>query len=167
MPAFCSYHRQAAVDYAHRWAYSRNPSYADFETMGGDCTNFASQCLYAGLGVMNFTPTFGWYYLSLNDRAPAWTGAPYFHQFLTRRQESPGPVAVSSRLEDCLPGDFVQLSFGDGVYSHTLVIVECASPASMEQTLIAAHTYDTDYRPLSQYSFKSIRFLHITGGYCP
>ena len=68
------YDRQAAVRYASRWAYGRNPAYADFDALGGDCTNFASQCLYAGAGVMDFTPTFGWYYRSLRDRAPAWTG---------------------------------------------------------------------------------------------
>ena len=50
------YDRQAAVDYAHRWAYHRNPNFYNFDELGGDCTNFASQCLYAGTGVMNYTP---------------------------------------------------------------------------------------------------------------
>ena len=53
------YDRQAAVTYAHRWAYHRNPDFYNFDELGGDCTNFASQCLYAGSGVMNYTPTFG------------------------------------------------------------------------------------------------------------
>ena len=51
------YDRFAGVSYAHRWAYERNPKYMNFDELGGDCTNFASQCLYAGAGVMNFTPT--------------------------------------------------------------------------------------------------------------
>ncbi len=42
--------------YAHLWAYGRNPRYYDYEGIGGDCTNFASQCIYAGAGVMNDTP---------------------------------------------------------------------------------------------------------------
>ena len=29
---------------------SRNPAYLDFHGLGGDCTNFVSQCLYAGAG---------------------------------------------------------------------------------------------------------------------
>ena len=53
------YDRFAGVSYAHRWAYERNPKYMNFDELGGDCTNFASQCLYAGAGVMNFTPTMG------------------------------------------------------------------------------------------------------------
>lgn len=46
------YNRRAAVAYAHKWAYSRNPAFYDFSEIGGDCTNFASQCLYAGTGIM-------------------------------------------------------------------------------------------------------------------
>ena len=47
------YQREAVLEYAKRWAKGRNPRYLDFEHMGGDCTNFASQCIYAGSGVMN------------------------------------------------------------------------------------------------------------------
>ena len=88
------YNRRAAVFYAHQWAYRRNPMFYDYEEIGGDCTNFASQCVYAGAGVMNFTPTYGWYYLNANEKAPAWTGVEYFYNFMTRKEETPGPVAV-------------------------------------------------------------------------
>ena len=72
------YDRVAAVAYAHRWAFSRNPRFYDYEEIGGDCTNFASQCLYAGSRVMNYTPVYGWYYINANEKAPAWTGVEYF-----------------------------------------------------------------------------------------
>ena len=68
------YNREAAVAYARRWAFSRNPAYYNFDALGGDCTNFASQCLFAGCGVMNYTPDLGWFYNSLNSRSAAWTG---------------------------------------------------------------------------------------------
>lgn len=42
------YDRQAAFEYAKKWAFRRNPRYYNFEKIGGDCTNFASQCIYAG-----------------------------------------------------------------------------------------------------------------------
>ena len=48
MPQILQYDRAAAVTYAHTWAYRRNPDYFDFSGIGGDCTNFASQCIYAG-----------------------------------------------------------------------------------------------------------------------
>ena len=161
------YDRAAAVAYAHKWAFGRNPDFYDYEEIGGDCTNFASQCLYAGTGVMNFTPVYGWYYIDPNNKAPAWTGVPYFYNFITRQQPSPGPFGIDTTLEMMEPGDFVQLRFDKEVFSHTPIIVETGNPPTLENTLIAAHSYDADYRPLSTYFFQEIRFLHILGAYPP
>ncbi|MCD8381718.1 MAG: amidase domain-containing protein [Clostridiales bacterium] len=157
------YDRQAAVDYAHRWAYGRNPAFYDFQNLGGDCTSFASQCLYAGCGIMNFTPVYGWYYLSVNDRSPSWAGVVYFYRFLVRAEENSGPFAAEVALSDCLPGDFVQLSFDGVAFGHTPVIVEMGTPPTPENTLVAAHSNDADYRPLSTYDFRQARYLHILG----
>ena len=158
-----AYHRRAAVAYAHRWAFQRNPAFYDYEDIGGDCTNFASQCLYAGSGVMDFTPDFGWYYLNANDKAPAWTGVEYFYRYLTRQIPTPGPAAQSVRLRQLVPGDFVQLNANGGAFTHTAIVVQILGEATPRHTLVASHSYDTDYRPLSTYSFRSARFLHITG----
>ena len=159
------YDRVAAVRYAHRWAYQRNPKFYDFEHLGGDCTNFASQCLYAGTGIMNFTHTYGWYYIGPNDKAPAWTGVPYFYNFLTREKISQGPFGVASDISAMLPGDFVQLRFFSAEFQHTPVIVEVGNPPSLNNILVAAHSLDADFRPLDSYSFQQIRFLHILGAY--
>ena len=157
------YDRRAAVEYAHRWAYGRNPNYYDYAAIGGDCTNFASQCLYAGSGVMNFTPTYGWYYLDANRKSPSWTGVPYFFNFLTRQERSEGPFGVETTLELILPGDFVQLRFDSPVYGHTPVIVSTGDPPTLQNTLVAAHDNDADWRPIATYTFQAIRFLHILG----
>lgn len=77
------YDRDAAVNYARKWAMDRNPAYYDFEEIGGDCTNFASQCIFAGARIMNYTPTMGWYYRSSYDRTPSWSGVRYLYEFLT------------------------------------------------------------------------------------
>lgn len=159
------YDRAAAVRYAHTWAYGRNPKFYDYENIGGDCTNFASQCIYAGAGVMNYTPTFGWYYINANDKAPAWTGVEYLYQFLTREKISVGPAAKEAELSRLQPGDIVQLSF-DGVgWQHSPVVVSANRPLRYSEVLVAAHSYDADYRPLSTYDFAKARFLHITGVY--
>ena len=152
------YNRQAAVAYAHRWAYHRNPDFYNFDELGGDCTNFASQCLYAGSGVMDYTPTFGWYYNSQYSRAPAWTGVPFFYNFLTRKKEGPGPVGKEAALDQIQPGDFVQLRFTPGPFAHNPVIVAAGSPPSLENILVAAHTEDADYRPLSTYPILKCGF---------
>lgn len=157
------YDREAAVQYAHRWAYGRNPRFYDYEDIGGDCTNFASQCVYAGSGIMNFTPEFGWYYIDSNRKAPAWTGVEFFYNFLVREKESVGPAAQEVSMEEILPGDVVQLSFNGREFAHTPVVVSVGQPRRLSNILIAAHSYDSDNRPLSTYSFQKIRFLHIIG----
>ena len=157
------YDRQAAVDYAHRWAYHRNPNFYNFDELGGDCTNFASQCLYAGARVMDYTPTFGWYYNSQYSRAPAWTGVPFFYNFLTRKKETPGPVGEVAEPAGLLPGDFAQLRFTPGPFAHNPVIVSVGSTPALDNILVAAHSEDADYRPLSTYPIQEVRFLHIVG----
>lgn len=157
------YDRAAAVLYAHQWAYGRNPAYYDYEKIGGDCTNFASQCIYAGSGIMNFTPTFGWYYIDANRKAPAWTGVEYLHQFLTRRVPSVGPMAREGSIQELLPGDILQLSFTGEAFQHSPVVVSVGTPAAPENVLLAAHSYDADDRPLASYEYKKVRYLHITG----
>lgn len=151
------YNRQAAVAYARRWAFARNPQYYNFDSVGGDCTNFASQCVLAGAGIMNFTPTMGWYYRSSSDRTPSWTGVEYLYRFLVNNR-SVGPYA--SEVQEALvqPGDLVQLGRQDGSFYHTPVIVS-VSP----QILVAAHTFDALDRPLSSYVYDTVRFIHIKG----
>lgn len=157
------YDRAAVVRYAHKWAFGRNPLFYDYENLGGDCTNFASQCIFAGSGVMNFTPTFGWYYIDANEKAPAWTGVPYLWNFLTRTGMSLGPVGVPCDLEDLQPGDLIQLAFQEETYQHSPIVVSVGWPITPENVLLAAHTYDADNRPLSTYTWQNIRFVHIIG----
>ena len=167
MPELLSYDRQAAVRYARRWAHGRNPAYYDFDALGGDCTNFASQCLYTGTGVMNFDPVYGWYYIDGSQKAPAWTGVPYFYNFITREEVSPGPFGLQASLWEVEPGDFVQLRFSGERFGHTPVIVEVGEPPRLGNILVAAHSIDADYRPLDSYTFQELRFLHILGAYPP
>lgn len=162
-----NYDRQAVVNYAHQWAYGRNPAFYDYEQLGGDCTNFASQCILAGSGVMNFTPTYGWYYIDSNQKAPAWTGVPFLYNFLTRQGTSPGPVGVPCAMEDIRPGDLIQLSFKGTEFQHTPVVVSVEYPVMPENILVAAHSYDADNRPLATYEYRDIRFIHLAGTVLP
>lgn len=155
------YNRDAAVEYANKWAYGRNPRYFDFEDLGGDCTNFASQVLYAGSGVMNYTPIYGWYYISLNDRAPAWTGVNELFRFLTTNRGA-GPQGRLARLNEIEPGDIIQLKFSNDTegFAHSPVVTDVGlhTPPTI---LVAAHSYDANCRPLSSYNYVAIRPIHI------
>ena len=152
------YDRAAAVAYAKQWAFKRNPAFYDFSNLGGDCTNFASQCIYAGAKVMNYTPTYGWFYKSLNSRTPSWTGVEYLYNFLTSN-EGVGPFAKEVPLSEIQPGDIVQLGRETGDYYHSPVVVN----VSNGQIYVAAHTYDAYNKPLNSYNFARARGIHILG----
>lgn len=157
-----SYNIEKAVEYAHLWANRRNSAYANFDNMGGDCTNFISQCLFAGGGIMNYTPDVGWFYNSLNSRSAAWSGVPYLYNFLTRNKKS-GPYGQQKPIFEAQRGDIVQLSFNGTSFAHSLMVVEVSENPSPENILIATHTLDADYRPISTYTYQIHRLIHIDG----
>ena len=154
------YDRAAAVEYARRWAFDRNPRYLSLNGIGGDCTNFCSQCMYAGGCEMNFTPDYGWYYINPNDRAAAWTGVEYLYRFLTRHN-GPGPRARQVEPLETQPGDIIQLGRQDGRWYHSMVVTQNDPKRGWNGILIAAHSNDSLDRPLSTYEFAYARGLHI------
>ncbi len=157
------YNRAAAVRYARRWAFRRNPAYYNFDDIGGDCTNYVSQSVYAGAGVMNFTPEFGWYYISPDMRAPAWTGVQFFYNFMTTN-EGPGPYGYDAPFEEALPGDVVQLAYNNSEqFTHTLLVVGVGRIPSPRNILLAAHTNDAYRRRMSSYNYTNARLIHIVG----
>ena len=153
-----SYNRTAAVSYAKEWALGRNPAYYDFGGIGGDCTGFISQSIFAGSGVMNYTPTFGWYYISANDRSPSWTGVQYLYNFLTQN-DGVGPYGAEVPRGSAQLGDVVQLGRHSGEFYHSLMI--CGFRQG--RILICAHSDDALMRPLSSYRAERLRFIHIQG----
>jgi len=156
------YDAARAVAYAKRWALSRNPLFPNFAGIGGDCTNFISQCLLAGGATMNDTRDFGWYYFSPENRAPAWSGVEFLYNFLTgapdylQENGGEGPFAREvTFLEGLQLGDIVQLANETGDYYHTLIITGFDGRIP----LICAHNDDAYMRPLSTYRFGNARFL--------
>jgi len=157
------YNRAKAISYAKKWAYGRNPKYYDYENLGGDCTSFVSQALYAGSGVMNFTPDFGWYYINANDKSPSWSGVEYQYDFLTKNK-GVGPFGTDTDLQNILPGDIIQLKFQNkDRFSHSLIVVSTGLVPTLRNTRIATHSFDAYNRPLYTYNWSDIRFIHIDG----
>lgn len=164
MPTVKPYERDQAVAYAQTWALSRNPKYYDFHGIGGDCTNFISQCLYAGSHVMNFTPTFGWYYISPSNRAPAWTGVNYLYNFLIKNNKK-AVFAEEVDISEVKLGDVIQLAKKEIGFYHSLLITEVGDVPSVDNISISTHTIDSLNRPLNTYQYDSLRCLHILGVY--
>ena len=140
------YDRAVAAAYARRWALSRNPAFGDFTELGGDCANFASQCLWAGWGWM----TEAWHYLSMADRTPSWSGVKFLRRWLL----GSGFAEVCETIE-AEPGDLIALWNGQRYY-HVLVVVRPGPDPR-----VAAHTHDVLDRPLSDYCPIAQEALHI------
>ena len=114
---------------------------------------------------MDFTPTFGWYFRSPSDRAPAWTSVESLFDFLTDSGDFAGmdkqgpfalPVNDPSEIE---LGDVIQLADPSGDFYHTLMI----SGFTDDDILVCAQSDNALDRPLSTYPYSSLRILHILG----
>lgn len=154
------YNRRLVKEYAKKWAYLRNPKYYDYENLGGDCTNFASQCIFSGCGIMNYNKN-GWYYNNANDKSPSWTGVEFLNEFLLNNK-SVGPFAKISKLSELMQGDIIQLSFDGIIFTHSLMIVEKLAD-NFDSIFVATHTLDSYGRKVSSYVFQDIRAIHIEG----
>ena len=115
---------------------------------------------------MNYTKTFGWYYISPNDRAPAWSGVDELYSFLTgapdfsSQNKGYGPYATDARNAMAIDiGDVIQLANDSGSFYHSLII----SQFTDNDILVCAQSDDALDRPLSTYNYASLRALHIEG----
>lgn len=154
------YNRQKVLEYAQKWAYDRNPRYYNFDGVGGDCTSFASQCIFAGSNVMNYSKLNGWYYINGNDKSPSWSGVEFLHNFLITNKLA-GPYGKTVSQNEIEIGDIAQLSFDGNVFGHTLVIVKIENKLDLNQIFVSSHTLDSFNKRICEYNFEKIRFVHI------
>ncbi len=153
-----SYNREKVYEYAKKWAYSRNPQYYNYDPVGGDCTNFVSQCIFAGYGQMNYSKNNGWYYINGNNKSPSWTGVEFLYKFLISNK-GPGPLGKETTIDQLKIGDIVQLSFDGITFSHSLMVVQ--NGRTTHDTLVATHTFDNFGKRVSEYNYHNYRCIHI------
>ncbi len=179
-----AYNRTEAKDYAIKYVLSPNKSYVNFESMGGNCTNFTSQCLKAGGIVQDKTGNYKWYYTSSSDRAPAWTSANNFRNYYRNNKGSKtvkGLNASSCQFSTTRLGDLAQV-VNNGKASHTMFISGAICDNWVGSTTNeSAWKYKYDVRicqnsvsksgrqknvPLSsKYSLSKLEYIHINGSY--
>ncbi len=148
------YNRMNAIRYASRWALSRNPDYPNYSGHGGggDCTNFISQCLFAG----------GWSFIlggkgdgdawwsNNGANTKTWSSAAWFYDFL---DDSP---RVSRCQEDDLDlGDVVMMQGVDfGHPDHAMMVTHItwlSTPDGQQrQVSLSYHSTDTLNNPLRE-----------------
>ncbi|MFX3618206.1 MAG: amidase domain-containing protein [Sporolactobacillus sp.] len=136
------YDRLRAVRYADLWWNRRNPA---FPVVENDCTNFISQCLYAGGIPMWGMPVRGrgWWQQQTNWSF-SWTVANSLRWYLSSSGNIIGTAEVE-QADQLVPGDVICYDFeGDGNWNHNTMVTSL-DPSG--EPLVNAHTYDTRNRP--------------------
>lgn len=145
------YNRIHAVEYAKTYALSPNLDFRYFsiyETLGGDCTNFVSQCLLAGGAPMTYEGKHAWWYnksgtynTSDDKWSVSWAVAHSLYWTLKVNNETDSngvkgqEVSSVSSLE---LGDLIFYENQRGIIFHS-AIVTGFSPAV---TLVSQHSYE-------------------------
>ena len=130
------YDRNAAKAYIDSWWNKRNPSWGDFDSLGGDCTNYASQVINAGGIPEDKTGSYQWYWDNMQPprtsspytRSPSWGGVNEFWTYIQGNSNNNGPNGpqgqwwtTSSGHTQMQTGDVIQLSNGSRWF-HTYVV---------------------------------------------
>jgi hypothetical protein len=157
------YSRMEAVRYAEQYWNSYNPQFKKFDV---NCTNYISQCLYAGGAPMVGYPnkSSGWW-MRNNDWSYTWTVAHALRWYLPNAKKGLKSMEVPSATQ-LMPGDVICYDFqGDGRFDHNTIVV--AKDANGEP-LVNANTYNsrmrywkyedsTAYTPNIKYKFFHIQ----------
>ena len=149
-----------AVQYARDWALSKNAPPFQYHD-GKDCMNFASQCVYAGLGgatnacdtsFMDKDGKNKWYW---NDWG-AWISCSKFRNYITSSDaklntlhcESTGDIPFWYSGE--LTGSVAHVYGDAGELSHAIFITDSRSPARKDM-YFCAHTSNRKNEKVSAY----------------
>jgi Putative amidase domain len=172
-----TYNSSAAVSYAEQWGYKRNTAYNNHKY---DCTNFASQAVYAGGKVerrpsstpsVGITKTTSYWYSDIEWRtnyavwreASSWVNVDdFFWYWVSTKGLSYNKYTTQSGVYNyASPGDIVQLQDqSSGDYYHTVVV----TGKSNGVIYYSAHTGDrVDYSlnnvSASYNDFRVIKFV--------
>lgn len=162
------YDIDAAVAYARKWAMGRNsPPFLEFDS---DCMNFASQCIYVGLGgassshdtnYMDKSGNNKWYW---NDYG-AWVSCGDFRDYI--KSPDAGLVADYTQTTGDLPfwypgewtGSVAHVEGSGGPLSHAIFITDSASPARKDMYFCAHSTDRLNERVSAYYNTCDMFFV--------
>ena len=150
---------------ASRYAldHALNPS-SDYTYFSKDCTNFISQCLYAG-GIKQHVGTVYsdtcWFYKTSTNRSSSWTGANEFYRYVNSGVSKINKSNAS--WESAQIGDIIQMMSSGKAY-HSLIVSGVAySSYGRSDLLVCAHTNNRRHVSLNEYYSGSKVYHHIIG----
>lgn len=143
VPDATLYNRSAVANYAATYWSSYNSNYCNYNPYGGDCANFASQCIHAGnayfTGAYNDYASSWWYNFGGSNptakSSTTWRYCPSQVSFILDGWAS--SVSSASSLST---GDLIYYDWGgDGVWDHVAIVTGFDSSGN---PLVTAHNKD-------------------------
>lgn len=165
-----------AVEYARKWAKSRNPLYKSY---GADCTNYVSQCVKAGgksmtkpssipTGVKGTTKY--WYSVRYEEwhtnhyvykwkESSSFINVADFYTYWKNRGIKTASYSSKAKLQNGVSvGDVVQLKNGKGKWFHSIII----TGGSKGARTYCGHTKNRKDEPVKNISgavsYRSLKF---------
>lgn len=139
---YSDYNVNNAVQYAEAYYQNYNPAYANFNGKGGDCANFASQCIAAGgmpQVVCQPYGTDGWYYRSETNLSATWNGSTNLRRWMGDNRG----LAVTASKSTVYAGSPVFYSTqGNGTFQHSAF---CVGTNSAGTPIVNAHNNDRQH----------------------
>lgn len=166
------YDRNAAVIYANSWYHTRSPEFFAYDTLGGNCNNFVSQCLYAGGIPMDYRGDAQWkhYSSTLNEkstesgRSTSWTGVSQFYTYAKNNTDFGMAATVDACFFSALNGDVFQVRDADD-WSHSVIVTDLIKNAEgvIIDFAVNSNTVDRRNFPISAYPRTELRLIKILG----
>ncbi|WP_028552375.1 amidase domain-containing protein [Paenibacillus sp. UNC451MF] len=161
------YDRAKAVQYADMWWDKGNPAYIEFEV---DCSNYISQCLFAGGAPMHYTGKrdSGWWYKGRYNGQELWSYSWAVahglqrYLLLNRNGLTAEEVPQAEMLE---LGDVISYDWdGNGRFQHSTIVTakdENGMPLVNAHTTSSFHRYWSYKDSVAWTERTQYRFLHI------
>lgn len=165
VPSTVGYNRNNAIAYAYTYTTSSytasngnnpdflNNNFFDYGSLGGNCQNFASQCVWAGLGgsdepssidnykfPMDRTGSNEWYGDKRGNKSSSWATTDYFYEYLEASSRDKTGIHMNGFTYELsagknfasipnpltlLPGSILHVN-GESRYGHAIVVTEAS-----------------------------------------
>ncbi len=137
-----TYDADAAIAYADKWVFGKNPDYDYFGGQGGDCANFVSQSLYAGgLPLTDKWNAHG----RTDEQFRNWVNNSDLHKYLTNNGF--GSYITDPKAEQIDKGDLIFYNWNPKKSGRTQHVTIVVGKDASGEPLIDSHTTDHYHWP--------------------
>ena len=166
-----AYDRQKAIDYAYKYYHSRSDDWYDFSDEGGNCQNYASQCIYAGIGKMDYSGDYQWkcyinnseYDPGINEdneksgRSVSWVHVSTFKDYCENNDDIGLVTDSDININYAEVGDIIQV--GSTSVSHTTIVSKVVDG----HILLNSNTIDMKDWPIEACIYQTKELIKILG----